>query len=298
MARPLRIEFSGALYHVTARGNQRNAIYREDSDRIAFLDILTRVVDRLNWLCHAYCLMDNHYHLVIETPEGNLSCGMRQLNGIYTQWYNRRYQSAGHLFQGRFKSIIVEKESYLLELCRYVALNPTRAGLVGDPEVWKWSSYGATAGLSQVPAFLTTDWLLSQFSSEKRKAQSAYRSFVHNVIEQDESLWNHLRGRFVLGSDRFVERIRDIIDEGEPLREVPRKDRLVGRPTLSKLFSEGGDRKNKVQRNRLIYDAHVRYGYTLGEIGRHLNLHYSTISKAVKHSETEEKKGDNSNPKT
>jgi len=298
MARPLRIEFPGALYHVTARGNQRNAIYRDDSDRIAFLDILSRVVDRWNWLCHAYCLMDNHYHLVIETPEGNLSCGMRQVNGIYTQWYNRRHQSTGHLFQGRFKSIIVEKESYLLELCRYVALNPTRAGLVGDPEMWKWSSYRATAGFSQAPAFLTTDWLLSQFSSEKRKAQRAYFSFVHNVIEQDESPWKHLRGRFVLGSDRFVEHIRGIMDKGEPLREVPRRDRLVGRPTLSKLFSKGRDRKNKVQRNRLIYDAHARHGYTLSEIGSHLKLHYSTISKVVKHSEIEEKKGDNSNIKT
>ena len=298
MARPLRIEYPGALYHVTVRGNQKNAIYYDDTDRRAFLDVFTRVVDRCNWLCHAYCLMENHYHLVIETPEGNLSCGMRQLNGTYTQWYNRRHQSVGHLFQGRFKSIIVEKESYLLELCRYVVLNPTRAGMTGDPRTWRWSSYGATAGLSPVPVFLTTDWLLSQFSSEKRKAQTAYRAFVRSGIEQLESPWNHLRGRFVLGSDRFVDCIQGIIDEGRPLREVPREERLVGRPALAELFPGSWERTDRAERNRLIYDAHVRYGYTLSEIGSHLDLHYSTISKTVKHIAEKGRRDDNSKSKT
>ena len=133
MARPLRIEFEGALYHVTSRGNARQHIFLHDSDRKKFFDVLADVVERFQWICHAYCLMDNHYHLVIETPEANLSRGMRQLNGVYTQVFHRRHGRVGHLFQGRYKAILVEKESYLLELAKYVVLNPVRAGLVSYP---------------------------------------------------------------------------------------------------------------------------------------------------------------------
>ncbi len=134
MSRPLRIEFAGAFYHVTSRGNGRKSIYRDGEDRSSFLQVLHKVNQRCHWLCHAYCLMDNHYHLIIETPEGNLSRGMRQLNGVYTMYFNRRHRSVGHIYQGRYKAILVEKESYLLEVCRYVTLNPVRAGLVKRPE--------------------------------------------------------------------------------------------------------------------------------------------------------------------
>ena len=136
MARPLRIEYPGAVYHVTGRGNERKAIFREDQDRKAFLDTLHAVTLRYHWLCHAYCLMNNHYHLVIETPDGNLSLGMRQLNGVYTQGFNRRHKRAGHLFQGRFKAVVVQKESHLLETCRYVVLNPVRGRRVDRPDRW------------------------------------------------------------------------------------------------------------------------------------------------------------------
>ena len=134
MARPIRIEYPGAVYHVTSRGNAGNKIFSDDQDREIFLPILAAVVKRYNWLCHAYCLMDTHYHLMIETPDANLSIGMRQLNGIYTQKYNRRHETPGHIFQGRYKAILVQKENYLLELCRYVVLNPVRAGVVQKPE--------------------------------------------------------------------------------------------------------------------------------------------------------------------
>ena len=126
MARPLRLEFPGAVYHVSSRGNARQRIFFGDADRELFLDTLTQGIARYRWLCHAYCLMENHYHLLIETPRANLSLGMRQLNGIYTQTFNRRHHRVGHLFQGRFRAILVEKESYLLELCRYIVLNPVR----------------------------------------------------------------------------------------------------------------------------------------------------------------------------
>src|SRR3972149_4573760 len=163
MARPLRIEYPGALYHVTARGNAREAIFRDDPDRGAFLVILGRVVERYNWLCHAYCLMGNHYHLLVETPDGDLSKGMRQLNGLYTQRSNRRHRRVGHIFQGRYKAILVDKDSYLLELCRYIVLNPVRAHLVKSVERWPWSSYRATVGERAAPAWLSTEALLAQF---------------------------------------------------------------------------------------------------------------------------------------
>ena len=146
MARPLRIEYPGAIYHVTSRGNARSTIFDDDEDRWRFLDILSTVVKRHRWLCHAYCLMGNHYHLLIETPEANLARGMRQLNGIVTQSHNRFHNRSGHLFQGRYKAILVDKENYLLELCRYIVLNPVAAGMVKAPENWPWSSFFADGG--------------------------------------------------------------------------------------------------------------------------------------------------------
>jgi putative transposase len=157
MSRPLRIEFAGALYHITARGNERRDVFFCDDDRFAFLKILEQVCDRLNWLCHAYCIMSNHYHLLIETLDGNLAKGMRQLNGVYTQYVNRTHGRVGHLFQGRYKGILVQKEAYLLELARYIVLNPIRAGMVRKVEKWPWSSYPATVGLVEKPGFLMTD---------------------------------------------------------------------------------------------------------------------------------------------
>ena len=137
MSRPLRIEFPGALYHLTSRGDGRDDIYLTDDDRVLFLSVLGQACERFNWECHSYCLMTNHYHLMIETPDGNLSQGMRQLNGVYTQRFNQQHQRVGHVFQGRYKSILVQKESYLLELSRYIVLNPVRAGMVVKAENWQ-----------------------------------------------------------------------------------------------------------------------------------------------------------------
>jgi len=202
MARPLRIEFSGAVYHITSRGNERKAIFRDDQDRKMFLTTLEDVTHRYNWLCHAYCLMENHYHVLIETPDGNLSIGMRQLNGVYTQRFNMRHGRVGHLFQGRFKAVLVQKDSHLLEACRYVVLNPVRAKRVQRPEQWAWSSYGATAGWRKPPACLVTDWVLSQFGSERKKAEAAYRKFVRDGIGA-ESIWKDVRAQSVLGEGDF-----------------------------------------------------------------------------------------------
>jgi len=160
MARPLRIEYPGAVYHVTSRGNEKKPVFKDDTDRLTFLNTLQHVNKRYNWICHAYCLMTNHYHLLIETPDGNLSIGMRQVNSVYTQLFNKRHGRAGHLFQGRYKAILIQKDSHLLEVCRYVVLNPVRARMAEKPEEYRWSSYLATAGKAQPHPCLTSDWVL------------------------------------------------------------------------------------------------------------------------------------------
>jgi REP element-mobilizing transposase RayT len=280
MARPLRIEYPGAVYHVTTRGNARQAIFKDDGDRKCFLDVLASVVEESNWLCHAYCLMENHYHLILETPEANLSRGMRQLNGVYTQRHNRRHGSGGHLFQGRFKAILVGRENYLLELCRYVVLNPVRAGLVKTAEEYAWSSYRATAGSASRPPYLSVDWVLGQFGERIGKAQARYRDFVRGGMP-GESPWRRLRGQVFLGLDDLIEHLRPHLEKARRVKEIPRAQRFVGRPRLEELLA-GLEGKARKVRNRLIRQAFERHGYLLSEIGRATGLHYSTIGRIVR----------------
>ena len=211
MARPLRLEFTNALYHVTARGNAQQDIYLADHDRMLFLNVLAETIGRFRWICHAYCLMDNHYHLLIETPEPNLSRGMRQLNGVYTQRFNREHGRVGHVFQGRFKAILVEHDAYLLELARYIVLNPLRAKMSRSITQHRWSSYLATAGQAERPAWLTTDWVLSQFAKGKAVAQRRYVEFVL-AGKNLPSPWPKLKGQTLLGSDRFIEKMRPLLE--------------------------------------------------------------------------------------
>lgn len=281
MSRPLRIEYPNAVYHVTSRGNAREKIVNSDQDRKNFLIIFGFVIKRYNWFCHAYCLMDNHYHLVIETPDANLSIGMRQLNGIYTQRYNSRHNRVGHLFQGRYKAIIIEKENYLLELCRYIVLNPVRANIVEDVEKWKWSSYGATAGLRIKPNWLTVEWILGLFSDKKKKAERLYREFVKDGTA-DRSLFDKVQGQVVLGGEDFVNKLKELLSDKEKIKEIPRVQRYITRPNLKELFNE---KHGKLQRDRAICDACLRYGYTFKEIADHLIIHYTTVSKVISRSE-------------
>jgi putative transposase len=278
MARPLRIEYPGALYHITTRGNARRAIFKDDRDRLVFLDTLHRVSDRYHWLCHAYCLMGNHYHLVVETPDGNLSVGMRQLNGIYTQTYNRRHRRVGHVFQGRFKAILVDKESYLLEVCRYVVLTPVRAKAAAHPAEWKWSSYGGTAGRSKAHAALTTDWILSPFGRRRRDAERRYREFVKDGID-GESIHENVIAQSLLGSEKFIERLLGRARGQEKIKEIPKWQRHLGRRPLRDLFAAVD---GKERRNRIIAAAVLRHGYTQMRIAQHLGMHYSTISRIMK----------------
>jgi putative transposase len=279
MSRPLRIAFPGALYHVTSRGNARAAIYINDADRRRFLDLLTDVVQHVNWLCHAFCLMDNHYHLVLETPDGNLSKGMRQLNGIYTQQFNRHHNRVGHVFQGRYKAILVERDSYLLTLCRYVVLNPVRAGMVKAVSAYHWSSYRATVGLDPCPSFLQTDWLLTQFAQDRLEAQRRYGQFVQDGIDQP-SPWRDLKGQIFLAQEEFIAGMQAHLAGLRTVKEVPRQQRYADRPALPELF---GSRSamNRAERDRTIYEAYRCYGYSMRAIARELQLHDSTISKII-----------------
>jgi len=202
MARPLRLEFPGALYHVTSRGNARRKIYLDRADRRAFLDLLGKEIYQQGWLCYAYCLMDDHYHLLLETPEPNLVAGMRRLNGVYTQAFNRRHRRVGHLFQGRYKAILVDKENYLLELCRYIVLNPVRAKAVKAPEQWSWSSYAATVGDVHAPLWLAVKEVRALFSTRE-----SYRRFVAEGMGR-ASPWTRLRGQIYLGGEEFLKRLQ------------------------------------------------------------------------------------------
>ena len=275
MARPLRLEFAGALYHITSRGDRQEDIYESDDDRSMFLSILGEVSERYNWVCHAYCLMSNHYHLLIETPDANLSKGMRQLNGVYTQSYNRRNNKVGHLFQGRYKAILVEKEVYLLELSRYIVLNPVRAEMVRSAKDWPWSSYRSVVGQADSPTWLNVEWLLAMFSNNKKDAIESYKRFVAQGKGQP-SPWSELRNQVFLGSSDFVETMHALIDGDKELSEIPSSQRRPKPLELQQYDEQSQDR------NEAIITAYKSGGYTLKEIGDYFGLHYSTVSGIIK----------------
>lgn len=274
MARPLRLEVAGALYHITARGDRREPIYDDDADRVVFLQLLGDVCQRYNWLCHAYCLMGNHYHLLVETPEDNLSQGMRQLNGVYTQQYNRRHGRVGHVFQGRYKAILVDKDSYLLELARYIVLNPVRAHMVRTAVDWPWSSYRATLGLQQPTAGIYVDWLLAAFGAERGPAIEAFEHFVAAGNGQP-SPWQALKNQIFLGDEHFVAKMQEEIDRSQRLDEFPASQHRPVPRTIAEYLDETGDR------NQAIVAAFASGGYTLQVIGDYFDLHYSRVSRIV-----------------
>lgn len=274
MARPIRIEFGGALYHVTARGDRRESIFEDAVDREQFLDILGDVIGAYNWLCPAYCLMTNHYHLVIVTPDANLSKGMRQLNGVFTQWSNRRHRRTGHLFQGRFKAILVDADSYLLELTRYVVLNPVRAGMVDAPEDWPWSSYRATVGVIEPPSWLDADGLLAQFGTRRSRAVAAYERFVRVGIDGD-SIWDDLKRQVFLGDDAFVERMQKLGNRTDDIN-IPRAQRRPPAPSIAAVSKLHPDRDQAMR-------AAWRTGeYSYAQIAEHFGVHFSTVGRAVR----------------
>jgi len=274
MARPLRIEFAGALYHITARGNARARIFQDDTDRRYFLGQLARASQRCHWLVHGYCLMDNHYHLLIETRDTTLAKGMKYLNGTYSQYFNRQHGRVGHVFQGRYKAILVEKESHLLELSRYVVLNPVRAGMVRSAKDWPWSNYRQTAGLVDCPAWLETDWTLAGFGPQRGGAVQAYRAFVSEGRNQP-SPWESLKNQIYLGSDEFVDDMQRQLDPSQPLNDTPRAHSASAPKPLAGYASQ-------YPRDEAMARAYLSGHFSLVTIGAHFGVSYATVSRAVK----------------
>jgi putative transposase len=278
MSRPLRLELAGGLYHVTSRGDGREDIYSDDQDREKWLEILGHTCGRFNWRCHAFCLMDNHYHIVVETAEANLSKGMRQLNGVYTQYFNKRHDRVGHVFQGRYKGVLVEQDAYLLELARYVVLNPIRAMMTEEIGTWKWSSYKSMIGEVAAPSWLEIDWILGQFSKQRKRAVGKYADFVRAGVGLP-SIWSELQNQIFLGTEKFINKQQRLITDSGGMSEVPRLQKRVLPKALSYY-----ERKYK-NLNQAITQAYLSGGYTLKELGEYFEKHYSTISRIVKGNE-------------
>ncbi len=275
MARPLRPDYPGAVHHVTARGNAGHDMFIDDTDRRALLDVFGRVCGDIGWQCHAYCLMSNHYHLVIETPEGGLSRGMRQLNGIYTQAFNRAHGRSGHVFRGRFKSILVDKQAYLLELCRHIVCNPVRARIVRRARDFPWSSYRATVDLDPRPAWLRTDSILGRFGSHPR---DAIKAFVRYIAEARPAphLETEVRDQVFLGSEAFVAEARMRIAGRRTPSEGPNAQRRAPPRPLARYTDEWPER------NQAIVAAYRSNDHTQQAIAKHFGLHYTTVCRIIK----------------
>lgn len=285
------MEFPEAVYHVMSRGNEKSVIFRDDRDRRTFLAILASVIRKERWLLHSFCLLGNHYHLLVETPLGKLSHGMHGLNGHYTQQFNRRHERAGHLFEGRFKAIVVEKESHLLELHRYIVLNPVRAGLAATPEDWAWSSYRATCGRSAAPPWLEVRWTLGQFGADGEGARTSYMRFVARGMSKFSEPVVH--AQLFVGRRSFVasmsQRLRDRV-LGD---EIPFVQRRPCPPTLAEI-SAAVAREWKVPATALarrragepriaaIYLAVRAAGSTAREIGSAFGIKRGRVSNIVR----------------
>jgi REP element-mobilizing transposase RayT len=259
---------------VTSRGDGRENIFVGDEDRAALLDLFGLVCERFNWICHAYCLMTDHYHLLVETVEGYLSKGMRQLNVVYMQYVNRTHRRVGHVFLGRYKAIVVEKDAYLLELARYVVVNPIRARMIAQPEDWPWSSYHATIGAEAAPTWLAVDSLLRGFGSARGKARKNYINFVRAGVGLP-SVWHKLTGQIYLGGAAFVRRMGALAENRLEDLEVPRaQHRPVARP-LSHYLAAYADRREGMAQ------AYATGDFTLAEVAQAFGVHCATVSRAI-----------------
>ena len=299
MARPLRLEHPGALWHVTARGNERGEVFRDDADRREFLAVLGRTASVYGWRLHAFVLMGNHYHLLVETPEPTLSRGMRDLNGVTTQRFNRRHGRTGHLFEGRFKAILVEREAHLLELIRYVVLNPVRAGLAKSAAAWPWSSYKATAGLAEAPEWLETAFTLEQFGRRPAEARRRWAAFVADGRAAGYDPWGQLRGQVFLGSEGFAREVGRRASRKTAPREVPRAQREPVAPAPEEVAAAftalrkvtvaemaAAPRKRLVDRALLAWALRKRSRATLAGIAAILDVGVAQASVLVRRGET------------
>jgi len=285
MARPLRIEYSGAFYHVTSRGNERKAVFKSRRDREKFLAYLESATERYGALIHVYCLMDNHYHLLIETPLANLSKIMQHINGAYTMYFNTKRKRSGHLFQGRYKAILVEANEYAKELSRYIHLNPVRAGIEPDPDEYEWSSSRYYTIKRKASGWLQRDFILSYFGKRPGAAMKKYRRFIESAMDGENK--NPLSERLhavILGSQDFIEEIKaDFLSDRQPDRELPDLNDApvkIGLGEIEKAVDRVMNSNEKLARQVKLYFSHRYTGLKLKEIGDWYGLSESGATQA------------------
>ncbi|MFZ5569185.1 MAG: REP-associated tyrosine transposase [Thermodesulfobacteriota bacterium] len=285
MARPLRIQYPGAYYHVTSRGNERKAIFKSDRDRERFLIYLATATERYQAVIHVYCLMNNHFHILLETPAGNLSRIMRHINGAYTTYFNTKHKRSGHLFQGRYKAYLIDGDSYATELSRYIHLNPVRAGIVEKPEQYQWSSYAAYIGKTKPPAWLKCGFILGYMGEKDLNARKQYRSFVNKMIKEEH--YNPLDGVYaatILGDENFIQEVKDRHLQGrEEERDIPAIGKMIERPGIPVIIKAVDDRfgmDRYLSKRIALYVSHRYSGKPLREIGSHFGIGESAVSQA------------------
>ncbi len=304
MARPLRVEYPGAYYHVINRGNASEDIFHSARDREKFLEYLEKAVERFAIIIHTYCLMTNHYHLLIETTQANLSLAMQWLNVSYAAYYNKKRQRSGHLFQGRFKSVLVEADEYLKPLSRYIHLNPVKAGMVNSPGEFFWSSYPAFIGKIKTPDWLETGWLLATFGRNKKEAVDNYKAYVEGIeIKTLKDPEEDIIGGFILGDIDFTNWVKDtFLSARNDEKEIPQLKRLKPKISFEKILQVVSDefgcgkkkilekgRKNNKARALAIYLARDLSGATCGKLGDYfggvsgaaITVRYNKIAKEV-----------------
>lgn len=270
MARPLRPEYAGAIYYVSSVGNRGQSVFQNSADGNAWIEILEGVCGRFGCRCFGYCLMSDGYHLVIETPKPNLSKTIRQLNGVYTQRSNRLHDTDGHVFRGRYKSIVIQKEEYLLLLMAHIFLLPLRAGFVKHPNQFKWSSCRYLYGKDEAPGYIDLEWFSEGFSSD----MSAFDEFLEENSSRD--VISETRKQIYLGDDEFIELVQEKIKKGSRSKDIPRYQ--VTKPVSSVL---NGLARSGHSRNEAIAKTYLTGDYTLREVADAVSVHYSVISKIV-----------------
>jgi len=277
MSRSLRISYPGAFYHITSRGNEQKAVFKSNRDREKFLEYLESAVKRYDAIIHTYCLMDNHYHLLLETPSGNLSRIMAHINGAYTNYFNTKRERAGHLFQGRYKAILVEADEYAQELSRYIHLNPVRAKIVQLPEEYEWTSYGYYIGKKKAPEWLRMDFILGYFGKKLSEAQKGYKIFVSIMIDkQYETPLKDVASSTILGTQGFIGFIKEkyLSDQKED-KGLPALKALARKATIEDISNEVDKSikdDKKLARNIKIYFSRRLTGERLDDIGRYFGI--------------------------
>jgi len=285
MARQLRIEFPGAFYHITSRGNDRKAVFQTYRDREKFLSYIQSATDRYGAVIHVYCLMENHYHLFIETPSGNLSRIMHHINGAYTTYFNTKHQRTGHVFQGRYKSILVQADEYAKELSRYIHLNPVRAGIVNNPGEYEWSSFRFYISNRKSPKWLKRDMILGFFNSNPITAMINYRDFVYGLLGKEmKSPLEKPPCSFILGSEEFIGEMKErFLRDKKMERNLPGLREVMDRPDLNmleKIVDNEIKSDKKLAWQVKLYLSHSFSDRKLREIGDHFNVSYSAVTQA------------------